>query len=476
MADVTRAEFDDLAARVTTLEGQLTGATGATGATGPTAPIDPGPTGSTGPVEPEPSPDYVLLAPTVEVDGSTYTVAGSITANKAATFVYLQLAVRGPGAKDLALSPKTRLRKGASKQLSGTATGGGDYTAWVAYSLDGKSWVDGPKTSFRVSEPAALVPEDEVEPGTATGPVAPVGDRIVPIVGRSGLGFNSLVFRQSAADAEKFGSRRGVAMDGLLYFKPRQNWNDFRYTPAGQREWLEQGQIVVTSMPHAPESEGDQMNQRGANDAYRNQQRELGKWMADNGYNHPRHVVRVDWECNGNWYKWSANRPGGPDALREAIKNYVVNLRAGGATQVVFDLCFNKGPSQAGADFAIFPGAEYVQIIGMDQYDMWSPSYTAADWEREMAKGPSVRIAAEFARKNGIMWSWDEGGNTHGGKNQGGDNPKYWQWVRNEIERNADNMAWHVTYDDPGAPASLMHDFARNPKSWAKYQELFKRA
>jgi uncharacterized membrane protein len=436
MPDVTREEFDALATRVSALEGKT-------------------------PVATPPPVAIALTAPTAKVDGPRYYLSATVTAAKATKFAYLQLAVRGPDASDLDRRPGATLAAGASLTLSANAPGAGVYTAWVAYSLDGLVWVDGPKTEFTIT-PEAAPPPAPRPPGAKVG------------TGKfSHLPFNSLVFRAYPRDAEEFGRRRGTPVDGLLTFSSRRGWGDFTWVPDGTAAYVQSGHIVVNSMPHAPESEGSAMNQKGANNAYKDQQRAVGKHIKDAGLNVPEYAVRVDWECNGNWYHWSANRAGGGAALREAIKNYIINVRAGGATKVRFDLCFNKGPSQAGHDFDIFPGPEYVDVIGIDQYDMWGPSYSDADWEREMKKSPTVRIAAEFAKKHGIEWSWDEGGNTHGDKNQGGDNPIYWQLRRKEIDRNADNCAWDVSYDHPGAPASLRHDFASNPKSWPVYKKLW---
>jgi hypothetical protein len=435
---VTRAEFDALAARVSTLEG-----------------VKPP---STAPV----APDLELSKPLVTVTGATYSVEAVISSVKALSLTYLQLAVRGPGASDLALTPNAQLKAGESRILKGTGRAqNGSYTAYLAYSKDGKTWVDGPKQTFTVAG---------LDEATSTPPGGGVD---VKLMGKSGLPFNSVVFRSTPADAEEFGRRRGTPVDGLLTFSSRQGWGDFRWVPEGTAAYVASGHMVINSMPHAPESEGSAMNDKGANDAYKDQQRALGKHIKDSGLNVPEYVVRVDWECNGNWYHWSANRGGGHIALQMSIKNYVNNLRAGGATKVRFDLCFNKGPSQAGHDFDIFPGAEYIDIIGIDQYDMWGPSFNESDWEREMRKSPTVRTAAEFAKKHDILWSWDEGGNTHGDRNQGGDNPIYWELRRKEIQRNIDNCSHDCTYDHPGAPASLRHDFASNPKSWPVYKRLW---
>lgn len=437
--DVTRAEFDALVHRVDLLDGTST------------------------PV-PVPTKGLTLSVPVVKVTKSKYAIVAKATPHETFQATYFQIAVRGPGANDLALHPGQKFTVGKPVTLNASGTGiAGTYTAYLAYSIDGTTWVDGPKATFTVA------PQDSVPPVTRP----PAGGGKLPLIGKSGLEFNSLVFRSTREETLEFGRRRGVPMDGLLYFTPRQSWQDLRYHPDGQQQMLDEGMIVVTSMPHAPESEGEVMNERGANDGYRDEQRALGKWMADNGFNSSTHALRIDWEANGDWYHWSANRPGGWQALREAIKNCVINLRAGGCTKNPFDLCYNKGPNQSGAAYEFFPGAEYIDIVGIDQYDMWAPSFNDEDWEREMAKGPSARTNAAFAAEHGIQWSWDEGGNTHGDSNQGGDNPTYWRLRRAEIQRNIANIAWDNTYDHEGAPASLAHDFEHNPQSWPVYKRLW---
>ncbi len=452
MSDVSREEFDALSTRVSHLEG---------------TPTTPPPTPPTTPEVP--ATGLTLSVPVVTVTGSSYTVTGTATANEDLVLTYLQIAVRGTGASDLAFNPGRAVVKGQVITLTGTGTGSGTSTAYLAYSVDGTTWVDGPLVTFTLAGDA---PDD---PTTPTPPPPGTGPGKIKLVGRSGMPFNTMVFRQTPADTDTFGSRRGTPMDGFLLFASRKKWADFRWGyDRGYKAWLDTGRIIVMSMPHAPESEGGAMNSKGASDAYRTEQRDLGKYLAGIGMNVPNFVVRVDWECNGSWYHWSANRPGGAEALRKAITNYVNNLRAGGLTKASFDLCFNKGPSQAGADFSIFPGPEYIDIIGIDQYDMWAPSFTESDWAREMNKPPSVKAVAEFATKHGIQWALDEGGNTHGGKTMGGDNPVYWELMYKTVMQYRENNAWHVTYDDAGAPNTLRHDFTSNPRSWEKYKSLFR--
>lgn len=313
----------------------------------------------------------------------------------------------------------------------------------------------------------------------------PADDRRVPLVEAdssavigSGLGYNSIAFPGGALTLQKladFGKQRGRKLDGGLTFTGRDSWDALRGADhmAGAKQILDQGGIVVLSVCHAPESEGDAMNQRGAAGAYAAQQRALGGYWAANGMNTNRFVLRIDWEFNGYWFKWAANKPGGPSALREAIRNAIDNYRAGGLTQARFDLCCNKGPSQAGADWEqVSPGPEWIDVIGVDQYDMWQPSYTPAGWLIESQhRNPSVGAAEAFAARQGVQWALDEGGNANPkGPNYGGDNPVYWREMMQFVRDRADTIAWHTTYLHPGAPATLHHDFASNPVSFEEYK------
>lgn len=310
----------------------------------------------------------------------------------------------------------------------------------------------------------------EAAPVTATprGPVPGPVPALVPLVGKSGLPFNSIVFRRTPADADTFGRWRGRRADGLMWFTRRQTWADFRQDWAGKAAYLDAGHLVVTRICHAPTAEGAAMNTKGAADAYRQQQRDLGAWLAGQGLNHPLHVLSVDWEFNGDWYPWSA-RNGGAAALKASLRNCITNLRAGGLTRVLFALCGNKGPSQSGVGIAeVMPGREYVDVYGVDAYDHWQAAFTAEQWRTETARDPGLATVRALAARDGVMWSHDEGGNSHG-PSGGGDNPAYWEFLWQFLTEDPTRLAWHTTYDDRGAPASLRHDFAANPKSTAAY-------
>jgi hypothetical protein len=332
-------------------------------------------------------------------------------------------------------------------------------------------------TANQVIEGDALAVTTPAAPPLPPGP-PPATGRTVPLVGRSGERFNSVAFlggRELAA-VEAFGKARGRPFDGMLWFTDRNSadWNQFRNgLTKSLADWLAAGRLIVTSLPHAPASEGAAMNSRGANDAYRADQRDYGAWLAANGFNSPFHVLRVNWEFNGNWYPWSAKNGGG-DAFRAAVQNFITNVRAGGATKVGFDVCGNKGPSQSGVDFGVIPGPEYVGVLGADIYDHWGASRTDAQWAAEINRRPGLATVRAEAAKRDVMWSLDEGGNSHEPTAGGGDNPYYWIKMRQFIDEDPSRMAWHCTYNHDGAPATLKHTLqTHNPKSWAEYRRLF---
>jgi hypothetical protein len=439
MAEVTRAEFDALVARVGKLELAIQ------------------------PVEPLRREVQVQAKP---VDGASVQVSWTVTLAEEVELFTVGRDGRdssGAGAWSSTMAPAAR------SLLFNKLLPRHEYTFSVtAVYRDGEA----------VTGSAKATPAGDSEPDV--DPEVP-GERRVPYVanrdGGSRLPFNRLVFTGGAPSLDalkRFERDAGGKVDGAMTFPPRRSWADLRRSYGDAKAILDSGGIVVVSIPHAPESEGDTMNQRGANDAYRDEQRELGKWWADQGLNSDRFAIRLGWEFNGNWYAWSANRPGGPAVLRESIRHFVTNVRAGGATKVRFNLCANKGPSQSKAHFPeVFPGADIIDVVGIDMYDMWAPTFTDADWERELTKAPTPAFVADFARQHGIQWSWDEGGNSWDAKSGGKDNPFYWAKRWEFLNEHAESCAWDVTYLHPGAPASLKHDFPSNPRSWAAYKSLY---
>lgn len=419
-------------------------------------------------IEDEPDPETAKVTVTAAAGDGQVLVGWSVAPESAAEQVTGWLVGRdgtdtsGSGPWSTALSPE------ASSHTFLKLRAGQEYTFTVKALFAGGATAEGSAKAT----PKSPLPGPGPTPG-----------RAVPLVGRSGLSVNSIAFTGSAslAAVEDLGRARGRDFDGMLHFTERErsngSWDQLRswYTTA-HRDWLAAGRLLVTSLPHAPTPKVDRkytadalaINARGANDAYREQQRAVGRWLVDVGLNHPLHVLRPDWEFNGNWYAWSAKDPA---AFTAALGNFMRNVRDGGATNVLWDVCGNKGPSQAGVDFDAIP--DDVDILGGDIYDHWLAARTDAEWAREIARRPGLAtLAAEAARRD-VMWSVDECGNSHSPQG-GGDNPFFWRKLAGFVEENAERCAWVCTYNHDGLPAALRHTLPRyNPQSWAVYKDLF---
>lgn len=84
-------------------------------------------------------------------------------------------------------------------------------------------------------------------------------------------------------------------------------------------------------------------------------------------------ILRLFHESNGNWYPWS---PTGPERLvsdtrqwQDAWRHIIALSRKSGATNVKFMFCPNSTDVDAPPAEALWPGAEWVDIIGLDGYN-----------------------------------------------------------------------------------------------------------
>lgn len=284
----------------------------------------------------------------------------------------------------------------------------------------------------------------------------------------SQLGVNSIVFQPdtSLMGMALTGKQRGRQFDGVMSFCSRGSW-DAMAAVDGVIEVAKAGGIVVYKIPFAPETEGDQLRQGQAN-AYAAQWTKLAKSYVASGMNLETTVFSLGWEFNGDWYAWSAAEAnGGAAAFKACYQNMVKAFRAAGLDKVQFDFCGNKGPNHIEASYEdCFPGAEYAQIISVDQYDMWDSASTAAEWAAENtdAKMPTINGIQAMADKYGVQWAISECGPVHASYG-GGDNPAYYGFLLDAVKDG--KPAYWVTYNDRGAPDTLLHDMSDNPKTLA---------
>jgi hypothetical protein len=309
-----------------------------------------------------------------------------------------------------------------------------------------------------------------------TDPGPGTGSSGIVIIGHSKQPYNHIVF--SGGDMPIQSLQRNEAevqtvFDGTMAFITRDSWKSMKSDgiAAAARSLLAAGKMYVLRTPHAPSADG--MNKTGAENKYRDEQLKWGEWAVTNGLNNERMVVSLNWEFNGNWYKWSAQF-GGNAALEHAMANFIDNVRSAGLDRVKFDLCANVKSQAVYSDWkSVWPGQGYFNTISIDQYDSWPATRNRETWEAKMREPLSIRSGIALAKQWGIQFNLAECGNWHGAPG-GGDNPFYWDMVFEELDRGKPNIGWLTGYNHEGAPASLRHDWRTNPKSLQRYRELLR--
>lgn len=313
----------------------------------------------------------------------------------------------------------------------------------------------------------------------------------VPQVGRSGLPWNAGVFTKgnaNAASVTAFENWRGRQVDSILWFSTRKYWTDFdNDVPANVVAFPG---IKVLALPTHPETLGWAGLDQVAAGIHNDKWQAIGAYLVRNGLNNNRTVLRIGWESNGNWYVWSATSGGGHGDRRQAFKNAWINIvnsiRAGGATQVQFNWSVNKG-NQADTDaWTAYPGDAYVDILGLDIYDHWSPSFSEAQFDAQADKIPSLNDIAAYCVAHGKQMALDEWGVSHyDGGAGGGDNPFFIRQIWDWLSANADIIAYETTYDDqgagngPGNDGRLYHSLSPpegtqwNPHASTLYKQLW---
>lgn len=305
------------------------------------------------------------------------------------------------------------------------------------------------------------------EKSYAFTPAATVA-RKVPFIGRSGLTWNSLVFGHGAQPST-FESWRKRPVDGVLMWPGRQTWAELMWTPTRRP-----GDFMVWCVPPFPEGIGGS-NAKVAAGTYDANIRAFATNLINAGWNTNRTCIRLGWENNGTWYQWSWSN-GGVEAWKGAFRRFVQQCRAAGLTNVTWNWCLNKGTQAYNVGYSwttAYPGDDVVDVVGIDSYDMFTPSFTEAQWNANInGKNPGMNDVAAFCRAHGKLMSLDEWGPVHdvGLPNYGKDNPTYIGYTFNWLKANADILAWENTYDDPGN-AGWRHKLSdgSNPQSAARY-------
>jgi hypothetical protein len=191
--------------------------------------------------------------------------------------------------------------------------------------------------------------------------------------------------------------------------------------------------------------------------------------------------IRLAHEMNGDWYEWSVNSRNVKE-FKAAWVRFAGLVRTNfPKAKIVFGA--NCGSNSDIGVPAMWPGDDYVDVVGVDFYDMWPNLPDQATWDaRYMARdhGDSpLGIGAwlAFAKAHGKPLALPEWGlNWADDKTPGPqDNPFFIQKMNEFFRTNAGEGPGQVLYEiyyNINDVKAQLHPVASNPKSSERYKSL----
>jgi hypothetical protein len=160
----------------------------------------------------------------------------------------------------------------------------------------------------------------------------------------------------------------------------------------------------------------------------------------------PNAIIRIGWEANGDWFAWSAAN--GHQADYIAAFQHVVGIFRAASPGFLMDWCVNIGAVNVPAD-QIYPGDQYVDIIGMDIYDTTAESRIDPQqgWQDYLDSPYGLTWHRNFAAQHHKPMSYPEWG-----IGQEGDNPYFVSAMANWMSGNLViyNDYWNTNAAYPG--------------------------
>ncbi|MBT0770587.1 hypothetical protein KIH74_16710 [Kineosporia sp. J2-2] len=373
---------------------------------------------------------------------------------------------------------------GATGTTTGTATGtptsGGTATPCVTSTGTSTGTATGTATataSATVGETATPtetmtasdIPELTSSTTTASGKLTPCSTS-----NRSGLpwGASGLYMPgSSAANAEAFAAWRGAPVDVVVDWPARQTWDDIVNPTWIFDAWKDTPYLKALGVAPVPEGDSSATMAGCAAGQYNDKWTQFGQNFVSNGMGDS--IIRLGWEFNGNWYKWSASNP---TEYAECFRQIVTTVRAV-APDLKWDWTVNRGVSAGLADATqAYPGDDYVDYVGIDSYDMWPGANNDQTWDEHLNGDFGLKFWADFARQHGKKVTVPEWGcypGTAQAGHNGGDNALYISKMVEFFKSLGSDLAYEAYFnEDASYYAGAIFEPVQVPNAAGTYKEL----
>lgn len=281
-----------------------------------------------------------------------------------------------------------------------------------------------------------------------------------------------------SASVRQFCTLRGRACNVAMTYTDRTDYDSMTRDSAWVFEYFADFDgVLVISQALVPDKGESLMAACAAGD-YDQNWRDFGTLMVSHGRGDS--IVRLGWEMNESSMAW---RGLDTEDYISCYRNAATALRSTNP-QVVLDWTINAHNTPAdlcgGLSTSCYPGDDYVDIVGIDNYDHhpWSP--TKADFDRTAAAPEGLTWFFDFARAHGKLFSVGEWGIMPTG-DAGKDNPPFIGWMHEWFAGHAQYLAYEAYFqrcDGTFSQSSILRpddpDCLPNTGSSEAYTSLFR--
>ena len=292
----------------------------------------------------------------------------------------------------------------------------------------------------------------------------------------SGLPWTSGVYArgQGVAGVKNFGDWRGADVDVVIDWGARQSWDDVINPKFLFTTWKNTPYTKVIAIAPVPEGDSSATMAGCAAGSYNDKWRQFGANFKAAGMD-DQTVIRLGWEFNGDWYKWQASDP---DQFAECWRQ-IVSSAESTAPALLWDWNVNRGKGASVTDARqAYPGDAYVDIVGVDAYDMWPGATNASSWAEQYSGPYGLKFWSDFARTHGKKFSVPEWAVYPGPSSEGangGDNAFYVEKMHAFFKSQGSHLAYESYFNESADyVAGAIFSPTQNPSAAAKYQALFK--
>jgi hypothetical protein len=267
-----------------------------------------------------------------------------------------------------------------------------------------------------------------------------------------------------------FGAWRGRPLGLAAVYPDRSSWATMTMPTWPVDMFKDFPGKLLMSMPLYPEGIGN--NQDCKNGAYDADWKQFGQFMVDR--DRASAIIRLGWGWNDNDHPWKADAD--PSDWIACFQRVVTAIRAT-APDIQIDWSFNPvGPPEirAGDPYTAYPGDDYVDFIGLEEFDMYPAVHDDATWEQKCNGASGLCHLAEFARAHGKKVGIAEWGIATCGGDPGGDNPFFVRKVFETFARYTDLMGYEAYFVDGDAEVcSTIEDDPDATQAAAEYKKLY---